>query len=337
MMSIMGCSGEELGSILESLGFRREKRPVKRPAPDASEKTPAANDNVEQASELNGGQEPSAPEIDAEVQAPEAESEAALTPEASEEESGAAASPITAVETTAVEITGAEDGATGAASSTEPGPVASDAATPQAAPAAENAEPEFEEIWRFRRPKPRFDRSEGQGERRHHRRPGGERGHGPHHDRGQQPTAGAAGEQRQPQAERPKDQASTGPREQRHEQGHGRGSHQDRHRHRHDGDRNRDRARQPAPQPGENQAAKAETGEQRAAGSSHQHRKPQPNRNERPHDRNRDTRSSRPQGKQPIAASASPKRASGAVDPDSPFAALSQLKERLEKQLQTQD
>ena len=42
-------------------------------------------------------------------------------------------------------------------------------------------------------------------------------------------------------------------------------------------------------------------------------------------------------GKQPIAASAAPKRASGGVDPDSPFAALSQLKERLEKQLQTQD
>ncbi len=340
MMSIMGCSGEELGSILEFLGFRREKRPVKRPAPDASEKTAAANDNVEPAPELNGGQEPSAPEIDAEAQAPEAaEAEAVPKPETSEEEeSGAAASPMTAVETTAVEITGVEDGATGAVSSTEPEPVAQDAATPQAAPATETAEPEFEEIWRFRRPKPRFERSEGQGERRHHRRPGGERGHGPHHDRGHQPNAGAAGEQRQPQAERPKDQASTGPREQRHEQGHGRGNHQDRHRHRHDGDRNRDRARQPAPQPGENQPAKAETGEQRAAGSSHQHhRKPQPNRNERPHDRNRDTRSSRPQGKQPIAASASPKRASGAVDPDLPFAALSQLKERLEKQLQTQD
>ncbi len=29
MMSIMGCSGEELGAILESLGFRREKRPAK--------------------------------------------------------------------------------------------------------------------------------------------------------------------------------------------------------------------------------------------------------------------------------------------------------------------
>ncbi len=32
MMSIMGCSGEELAVILESLGFRRERRPIKRDA-----------------------------------------------------------------------------------------------------------------------------------------------------------------------------------------------------------------------------------------------------------------------------------------------------------------
>jgi ribosomal 50S subunit-recycling heat shock protein len=78
--------------------------------------------------------------------------------------------------------------------------------------------------------------------------------------------------------------------------------------------------------------------ERKAAGSAQQHAKPpHQGRDERPHDRNRDSRSPRPRSKQPIAASAAPKRASGGVDPDSPFAALSQLKERLEKQLQTQD
>src|SRR5208283_4249195 len=51
MMSIMGCSGEELGLILESLGFRREKRPVKKvaavTAPSAvNGETQAANDNL---------------------------------------------------------------------------------------------------------------------------------------------------------------------------------------------------------------------------------------------------------------------------------------------------
>jgi ATP-dependent RNA helicase SUPV3L1/SUV3 len=324
MMSIMGCSGEELGSILESLGFRREKRPIKRPAPDAS-------DQVEQEAPLNSSQEPAAPQIIAEEQAPEAaQTEAALTSESQREEHNGAEGSITAV----------EEGAAGADLAPEPAPATEDVATPQTAndPLVTNEEPEFEEIWRFRRLKPKFDRPEGQGDRRHHRRPGSERdrerGHRPHHDRGGQPPAEASGEQRQPQGERQQDQASTGPRE--HGQRHG--HHQDRQHHRrHDGDRNRDRSRQPTPQSATNMAAKAETPEQKP-GSSQQHNKPpQPHRNERPHDRNRDSRPPRMQGKQPIAASAAPKRASGGVDPDSPFAALSQLKERLEKQLQTQD
>ena len=82
---------------------------------------------------------------------------------------------------------------------------------------------------------------------------------------------------------------------------------------------------------------KPEGSEQRPSSGHQQHKPQQQGRRERPHDRSRDSRPPRPQGKQPIAASAAPKRASGSVDPDSPFAALSQLKERLEKQLQTQD
>ncbi len=70
MMSIMGCSGEELGAILESLGFRREKRPARRPAPQAKE-SEAANDNVEQPAQLNGSQEPAASQIETEAQASE--------------------------------------------------------------------------------------------------------------------------------------------------------------------------------------------------------------------------------------------------------------------------
>ena len=97
MMSIMGCSGEELSAILESLGFRREMRPVKRSAPEASEKKPA-NDNVEQAPELNVAEDPAASQIAAESEAVEAaQTEAALTPETSEEEeSGGAAEPLVA-------------------------------------------------------------------------------------------------------------------------------------------------------------------------------------------------------------------------------------------------
>ena len=97
MMSIMGCSGEELSAILESLGFRREMRPVKRPAPGVSEKQ-TANDNVEQAPEQNGAEESAASQIVTEAQAVEApQSEAALAPETSEEEqSGGAAEPLVA-------------------------------------------------------------------------------------------------------------------------------------------------------------------------------------------------------------------------------------------------
>ncbi|MFZ0571816.1 MAG: hypothetical protein WAM63_15215, partial [Rhodomicrobium sp.] len=64
----------------------------------------------------------------------------------------------------------------------------------------------------------------------------------------------------------------------------------------------------------------------------------QPHRHDRPGSRGdgrgQDTRPPRHQGKQPFAATAAPKKSSAAIDPDSPFAALSQLKERMEKQTQ---
>ncbi len=336
MMSIMGCSGDELSAILESLGFRREMRPIKRSAAEASEKK-AANDNVEQAPELNAAEESAASRIATETHAVDAtQTEAVLAPETSEEEeSVAAAPPVAAAEGDPARF----KSSVGGDASTEPAPLTPDAATPQTADsaAAENAEPEFEEIWRFRRPKPKFERPEGQAERRPHRRPSGERGHRPYHDRGRAPIPGPTGaaptiEQNQPPGERLPDQAAAGHREhgQRHNRNH------DRHHNKpHDGDRNRDRGRQPEPQAA---TAKPESSEQRAAGNAQQHSKPSYHgHRDRPHDRSRNSRPSRPQGKQPIAASAAPKRPSGGVDPDSPFAALSQLKERLEKQLQTQD
>ena len=66
----------------------------------------------------------------------------------------------------------------------------------EAAP-GESADPEFEEVWRFRRPKPKFERSEGAaGGRPHHRRPHGagdgrERGARPNQDRPRPPRDGA--------------------------------------------------------------------------------------------------------------------------------------------------
>ena len=104
MMSIMGCSGDELGLILESLGFRREKRPVKKATPvaapveasaaetpaaeAASEEAPsmeapngaqAANDNIAQPMEESAPEVPSAhiaPPASGEVNAEAAPAEA---------------------------------------------------------------------------------------------------------------------------------------------------------------------------------------------------------------------------------------------------------------------
>ena len=152
-MSIMGCSGDELGAILESLGFRREKRPVKRPAQQASDQKPA-NDNAEQAPPLDGVEAAAASQIATEPQASEeARVEAAPASESSGEDQASAEAPaIAAVE----EGPAAAEVSAVARIPGEPARVTPDAASPQTAngPAAETAEPEFEEIWRFRRPKP---------------------------------------------------------------------------------------------------------------------------------------------------------------------------------------
>ncbi|MGO8955640.1 MAG: helicase-related protein [Rhodomicrobium sp.] len=320
MMSIMGCSGEELALILESLGFRREKRPVMKAAPKAagaagSAETLAANDNCAPAEPADG----------AEAQSPEVHLEAEAAAEAGDEGTQSAA----AGEPTAEPL---------------PAELSAEAVEPAAGAKAEAAEPEFEEVWRFRRPKPKFERAEGQGDRRHHhRRPEGqgagrERGPRPDHDRQRQPREGTNAGQPQ-QQDRQRDQAAGGSRDHRH----GGGQQQDRNRqHRPNADRP-GRPPQHAAQQADGAQAKVEGAGQRSAGGQRQDRAPQQQhqRHDRPgergSDRGRDSRPPRHQGKQPYTASAAPKKSSAAIDPDSPFAALSQLKERMEKQMPAQD
>jgi ATP-dependent RNA helicase SUPV3L1/SUV3 len=342
MMSIMGCSGDELGAILESLGFRREKRQVKHapqaPAVEAiaandeagaaNDEAVAANDNAVQGAPPNGADEPAPAETAPEAHAEDPAREAEFGP-AHEDADAAEAATETAHEAEAAQA----DQAVEAANAINGSAVAEQSSE---AAASSPVEQEFEEIWRFRRPKPKFERAPGQDRR--HNRGGAERGAGrrPHHERHGQPQAAAPAQPpQQSQAEGRKESGQPGQRD----HGDRHGGHRDRPRHeRREGDRNRERAHS-APQAGAAPAAKAEGAEQRASAGSHHHgggRPPQRDRNDRPHDRGRDTRPPRPQGKQPIAASAAPKRSAG-IDPDSPFAALSQLKERLEKQLQTQD
>ncbi len=100
-------------------------RPIRRSTAEAKDKK-AANDNVEQASELNGAEEPEASRIATETQAVDAaaHTEAALTPETSEEvESGGAAEPPVATADAAEPLVAAVE-------TSEPPVVAAEAAEP---------------------------------------------------------------------------------------------------------------------------------------------------------------------------------------------------------------
>lgn len=342
MMSIMGCSSEELGLILESLGFRREKRAVRKTEPVAlapSGDCAAANDN---AAPIDAPSQPEGAHLSAETNILE---EGAASPGGNAFAEPAASAfeladmPVAQQpEGAAPETPQAPQEATAAAEASAPADLATPSETLEAAPtAAVVTEPEFEEIWRFRRPKPKFERPEGQTDRRPPRRQGGERDRGPrpaNQDRARHPGTPAVAAQGAPS-----EGAKHAPSSPNRDSGPGRGPHNDRNRHhRSNGDRNRDRPAQPAVQ-NEATAARgasdarpnAAGGHRDSRGSQHHHRP------DRGHDRNRDTRPQRQHGKQAFAASASPKKGSGTVDPDSPFAALSKLKESLEKQTQTQE
>ena len=351
MMSIMGCSGEELALILESLGFRREKRPVKKLAGEAP--APAAvNGAAEHANDNQTPSEQGAAAEPAEVQADEAapaDAPAEVAAEAHVDTEAPAPEEAVKESVEAAQAEPADEPAQEAASAE-----AAPAVNGEAAPAGE---PEFEEVWRFRRPRPKFERPEGQGERRQHPRRDGREGQAsgggggrererggqrPPQDRERRPREGAApggtagGADRKPQEDRQKEHAAAGgnrehrPGGQRHEGGQHHGRDRDR-QHKPGGER-QGRPEHRAGQPNAQAPAKPEATGPRKAGSQQQGRGPQQQRRDRPErggERERG-REARPPRKQTFATAA-PNKSSGSVDPDSPFAALSQLKERMEK------
>jgi ATP-dependent RNA helicase SUPV3L1/SUV3 len=297
MMSILGCSSSNVGEVLQELGFRLERVPVRpavRPEAPASEapasataspeEDPTAGADVVSAAEAWSGVDasPHAGSIGAPADGegqPASPTPETLVPEA---DCGEAASAGEAAPT--VEIAGGDVPTPGQVAATA---VAASPETPAAAPAAAEqesaAEPKFEEIWRPRR----------QG--RHH-----ERGERSRHRRGPPPapiaqtparTAAEAGENGHPR--RAGEGRDGRPRR------HGRNDQQERH----------DRQDRPA----------------RTQGRL--------DRKERRHGSGR--RDDRREDRQPrvFRHSASPAPKPG-VDPDSPFAALSSLKAALEKQSQ---
>jgi ATP-dependent RNA helicase SUPV3L1/SUV3 len=352
MMSIMGCSSEELSLILESLGFRRERRLVRKPAAAAvasSNDESPANDNIAPEGTAAAVQDRPAP-VSVVTEAGEA---AAPSPEAAVQEQApevvvaaptekAAASILEAAETNIA--SGAQVSANDAtASPAQPENQAitagvADAGQATAADAVKAAEPEFEEVWRFRRSRPRPEGTDGQADKRHHQRRGAgnrDRGQRPHQERSPQPAAAAG------TAEGAQPRHNVQPGGAQNEQGRS-GQQPNRHRqHRPYEGQNRNREVSPG-----NASAPARTGSsgERTGAPSGQgpNRAPHQERHERGNDRGRnapgrDSRPHRQQGKHPFAATSSPKKGPAQVDPDSPFAALGQLKERLEKKMQTQD
>jgi ATP-dependent RNA helicase SUPV3L1/SUV3 len=325
MMSIMGCSSDELGQMLFSLGFRKERRPIApKPAPpaeptqiDADLAASAGTDGppVEADATIGGDTHAGlaiaqALAVDAEVTIQEiAAGSGEPAPEAVPAETVAEVSAETVAEVKAQPETVAEAAVEKAEVGDQAPAVMADeageqtaaieiaAATAEAiAPTAE--EPQFEEIWRPRRrqeeqrrpPQRRQDRSE------HHRHGGQHRDHGARQGDANRPAAAAAGGDRPDQPREPRD-------DQRH----------DRPRH----DRRRDDQRQ----------------------GDRQQREGRPAQEGRGHDRRRDDRKGgRPQHSgAPRVQSASPRPQKGAAaNADSPFAALMQLKEQLERRTQDQ-
>lgn len=143
MMSLLGCSPDELGGVLKALGFRLDRRPIKTPAAmEAPAVEPVATENVAAdapaagvSAEMNGA---AAPEVVA----------AEAAPEIAAEVTAAAEAPATA-----------ELGV--------PAPIAAAAPAPTAEPAP--VEQKFEDIWRPRRHQ-RGERRPERGEQRRRQR-----------------------------------------------------------------------------------------------------------------------------------------------------------------------
>ncbi|HZV20395.1 MAG TPA: helicase, partial [Hyphomicrobiales bacterium] len=333
MMSIMGCSVEELGLILESLGFRKERRPIKRsPQPEVARPQPGqapANDNNPPGSPAKDIAEPEAASGAIASDAAASSDAGVEGPSAGESEAGPPE--VVLQVTAATPAQNKEAPQFRNEEAPQPGDVAAVAALEQSGPVqASETEPEFEELWRFRRPRPKLERGEGR-VRRHQRHAGGDRGQQQRHHRPRREGDARTGGKQSGdgQKDRP---GSPARHEQRRAQPHG-----------HDhGDRRKEGIRDAGR---EQSAEKKEAAAASQASAQPQHSKSGDRQDRAAHRSQRhDHGSQRAGGGRPphqrgkfIAASASPKKPSGGIDPDSPFAALSQLKERLEKQVQTQD
>ncbi len=294
MMSVLGCSSEELGNVLRSLGFRSEMRPAPpKPAP----KTPVTH-------VIAPAGESTADTVAAENTAPEAVAAIAAAPGAEAPADVEADMAVAAIDAVPSEVAAAE--ATAPTAQAADVPVA--AAVEDASSAT--AEPEMIEVWRPKRREREHHHRGGRGHREGQQQSQGRgqgQGHGRGRGRGQGPRQDRAGHGAPQHAAASGEATAAAPGEgataegQTPDQRHERPQHQRRPDHRGHGGK-RDRDQRPSHQ---------------------QHGRGGPDRREggRRDDRRRDERRSE-------VRSASPQRKG--PDPDSPFAALAALKSQLE-------
>jgi ATP-dependent RNA helicase SUPV3L1/SUV3 len=301
MMSIMGCSAEELGNILQSLGYRKERRLVK--------KTFAAK--PVQVPEPAQVAEP----VDGVDMAP---ADAAIPVDGGEPPHAAGGGEAAVAQTAVVVEAGAEAPEPAAA------PVSESQAQPDAEAAAE-AQEEYEEIWRVRRKSwqevhggAAREGQRGRGQDRRQNRDGGGRS-----DRrnGVRPAVGkneSDGAQQREQAQ----QDGQNPVQ-------GRPQGDSRHNAQRSGQRN-------APQQG--QAGRDAGRDARRGGRPNDRANEQGGGKGRRQDsRHGGDRQQYNRGPRTVVSAPPPRKASEtAINPDSPFAALRQLKEKLERQAQDQ-
>ena len=330
MLSILGCSAEELGGVLRALGFHVDRRPAPKTMIDPAPTTPvaqpgavptdgaapaeaAAPSETEAVSAEAAGSAPVAAAADVtEAPAPEAEAAAAAAPEVAEASSE-------------------EDAPTLEAEAAVAAPEVVEEAAPEAATAVEAAEPAVDgdadatpstpaeevliEIWRPRR-RHRGEhravdgRPERQGDRNRHRgRDGRREGGGRRPDRPAAPAPAAqAGGEQAPAGAAQAEERREGGRRDRHQRG---GPPRNR-----EGERREGRTDQP-------RGPREDRERRHGGGKGHGG---EGRRDDRREDR-RPPREDRAQGY--MRSAAPPKRTT--VDPDSPFAALSALKQQLEK------
>ena len=311
MMSILGCSSSELGAVLATLGFRSEQRPAPKPRPQAPRRPAHAPEEAQQTVEPADAAAEATPAL-ADAMAAEASAIAAAEPvpgqpeqETTEPIGDGRQGDAVAVEA-AVPPTSEDQAMPGQADQEEAvttdGASPADAASIEAvlAPEAEvkaevEAEVQMVEIWRPRR------------RHREDRRPPRREGRGHTQRPEAAPATGA------PEAgDRP---ALEGRGDQDRGRGQGRGAQRDRHR----GERREPGPRQEGEVRREGHGERGRDRQGQGGGDRRRHGGREDRRDERREDRSR-----------PRVSTASPQR-KGGPDPDSPFAALSALKQQLEK------